>query len=76
MLRHHGHPTDDEHNGFPRRHKSFEVQRKVIANASFDILDDWGTLRTNIAKAKIIPSMPDEQLPDTENENKNIRKNQ
>jgi hypothetical protein len=61
---------------FPGRHKPFKMKREMKTNTSFDILNDRGSSRTNIAKAKIVPSMPDEELTDVENVDKNPRNNQ
>ena len=61
---------------FPGRYEPLELQRKVKTNTSFDILDDRSGSRTNMAKAKIIPNMPDEEFADTENVHKNTRNNQ
>jgi len=61
---------------FPGRHKSLEMQKKVKKNTNFKILDDRGSSRTNIARTKIIPSVPDEELAKTENVRKNAWNNQ
>jgi len=58
---------------FPQRHKPFVMKRKMEANKSFDILNDRGRSKTNIVKAKINPSMPDEEFIDIENVDKNPR---
>jgi len=58
---------------FPGRHKPFEMNGKMETNTSFDILDDRGSSRTDIAKAKIVPSVPYEEFTDVENVNENAR---
>ena len=49
------------------------MKRKMEANTSFDVFDDGGSSRADIAKAKVIPSMPDEKLTDVEHVDENPR---
>ena len=57
-------------------HKPFEMEREVKMNTRLDILDDRGSSRAGITKAKVVPSMSDEKLADTKDVNKNARHNQ
>ena len=42
-------------------------------NTGFDIFDDRRSSRADIAKAEVVPSMPDEELTDVEHVNKDPR---
>lgn len=73
MLQHLGPPLTMEKATFPGRQKHFEMNRKMEANTSFDILHDRSSSRTDIAKANIVLSMPDGEFTDVENVDKNPR---
>ena len=57
----------------PGRYKPFKMKGKMKANTGFDVFDNSGSSRADIAKAKVVPSMPDEKLADVEHVNENPR---
>ena len=57
----------------PGRCKPLKMKGEMKTNAGFDIFEDRRSSRVDIAKAEVVPSMPDEKLGDVEHVNKDPR---
>ena len=57
----------------PGRCKPLKMKGEMKTNTGFDIFDDRRSSRADIAKAEVVPSMPDEELTDVEHVNKDPR---
>ena len=57
----------------PGRCEPLKMKGEMKTNAGFDIFDDRCSSRADIAKAEVVPSMPDEKLADVEHVDKDPR---